>query len=68
MLGKQLIFTTLVTSLVGVHMLFQNTSVTHGCGIVSALAVGLMVVFVTLILTQVPPCDVYNNRLIWNLG
>lgn len=55
MLGKQLTSMRLVISLVGVHMLFRNISVIHGCGTVFELVVGLMVVFVTLILTQVIP-------------
>lgn len=34
-------------------MSYQSTLVTHGCGIELELVVGLMVVFVTLTLTQV---------------
>lgn len=50
---RQLMYMRLVMSLRVVHMSYQSTLVTHGCGIELELVVGLMVVFVTLTLTQV---------------
>ena len=53
MLGKQPTFMMLVISLTVVHMLFPNTLVIHGCGIVYVLVVEHMEVSVILIHIQV---------------
>lgn len=62
MLEKLLTYMMLVTNLMGVPMLYQNTLAIHGCGTVSVSVVGLMEVSVTLILIQVWCYPIYVGK------